>query len=163
MEFELVELTASDVEQLREPMIALHRYEAAVQPALGHAPVRDDESFWQRYRDWFVRAYRAGDGICVAARSADGEILGFVFAVVKEGDLGFDAGDRVGYIEDISVLESARRLGIGRALVEAARERFARRGLTSFKLSTVPGNEEARQFYSQLGLKPAAMLLIGEV
>jgi len=163
MEYELVDVTPSEIESLREAMLALHRFEAAVQPALGHAPARDDESFWLRYRDWFVRAYRSGDGVCIAARASDGEIIGFVFGVVKEGDLGFDTGDRVGYIEDISVLESARGAGVGRELVDAIRERFARRGLTSFKLSTVPGNDDARAFYARLGLKPAAQLLIGEV
>jgi ribosomal protein S18 acetylase RimI-like enzyme len=163
VEFTLVDIEPRHIELLREPMLALHRYEAAVQPALGHAPARDDQSFWLRYRDWFARAYRAGDGICIAAKAPGGEIIGFVFGVVKEGDLGFDTGDRVGYIEDISVLEAARGAGVGRELVVAIRERFARRGLTSVKLSTVPGNDDARAFYASLGFKPAAQLLIGEV
>ncbi|MGH2906849.1 MAG: GNAT family N-acetyltransferase [Solirubrobacterales bacterium] len=162
MEVELKAIGPNQVELLREPMLALHRHEASIQPALGHAPVRSDDEFWQRYAEWFVRSYRIGDGFCIVALSGE-QAVGMVFGVVREGILGFDAGERIGYIEDIAVLESSRGDGVGSALMERARSEFVARGLTSFQLSTVPNNDGARAFYAKFGLQPAAHLLIGQL
>lgn len=163
VEHRLIDIPPASIERLKPLMLAMHAVERSVQPALGHAPVRTDDAFWPRYAEWFARAHAAGDGICIGAELLDGSLIGFVFGVVKEGDLGFETGDRVGYVEDISVLESARGSGIGRELMNAVRERFAELGLSSVKLSTVPGNDAARGFYASLGFKPAAQLLIGEL
>lgn len=162
--YEFVDIDPSAIGLLRELAIELHRHESRVQPALDHAPARPDEEYWRLYMSRFGAWFADGEGICIAARAIDGgEIVGFVFAVEKEGATAYDAGERIGYVEEIAVLEKARGQGIGRALMDAARERFRRRGLTSFKLSTVPGNEPARAFYESLGLAPAARLLIGRV
>lgn len=164
VDYELVDIDPSEIGLLREAAIELHRHESQVQPALGHAPARPDDEYWRLYLSRFGGWFADGDGFCVAARAIDGgKILGFVFAVEKEGDTAYDAGERIGYVEEIAVLGQARSRGIGRALMDAARDRFRRRGLTSFKLSTVPGNESARAFYESLGLAPAARLLIGRV
>lgn len=69
--------------------------------------------------------------------------------------------ERIGYIEEIAVLERARGEGIGRALMRAACEHLAALGIETYKLSTVPGNDAARAFYSRLGQRPAARLMIG--
>jgi ribosomal protein S18 acetylase RimI-like enzyme len=163
VDYELVEITPEEIELLRAVMLSMHQAERQVQPALGHARVRTDEDFWSLYASRFPAWFHNGDGFCIAARSPDGEILGHVFGVVKEGDIGFDSGEQIGYIEDIAVIESQRGAGLGSALLDAARTRFAERGLRSFKLSTVPGNDDARRFYARHGMKPAAQLLIGEV
>lgn len=107
-----------------------------------------------------------GAGGGVAGGAAGGRAsaaIGFLFAVEKQGDTAYDTGERIGYIEEIAVLARARGAGVGGALVEEARRRFAARGLRFVKLSTVPGNDEAREFYAALGFEPAARLLIGEV
>jgi ribosomal protein S18 acetylase RimI-like enzyme len=163
VEYELIEITPDEIGSLRTVMLSMHEAERQVQPALGHAPVRTDDDFWNLYTARFPGWFHNGDGFCIAARSPEGEILGHVFGVVKEGDIGFDSGDEIGYIEDIAVIEGARGAGLGSVLLDAARSRFAERGLRSFKLSTVPGNNDARRFYARHGLKPAAQLLIGEV
>jgi ribosomal protein S18 acetylase RimI-like enzyme len=163
MNFELVDIAPHEIELLRAATIELHHHEAAVSPALGHAAARSDQDYWRLYSARFAGLFRAGDGFCVAARGDDGAILGFVFAVEKQGDAAYDTGDRVGYVEEIVVVQSARLSGVGLALMSEARKRFAARGLTAYKLSTVPGNDAARNFYSRLGLQPAAQLLIGEV
>lgn len=163
MEYKLIEVTPDQIELLRAAMLSMHQAEREVQPALGHAPVRSDDDFWNLYTARFPGWFNDGDGFCIAAQSPQGEILGHVFGVVKEGDIGFDSGDQIGYIEDIAVIAGARNLGLGSVLLDAARARFAERGLRSFKLSTVPGNDAARRFYARHGLKPAAQLLIGEI
>lgn len=165
VDYEIVEIGPGEIGSLRELLRGLHAHEVAVQPALGHTPARSDEDYWQRYSSRFADWYRNGDGYCFAAReTGGGEYLGFVFGIEKESDSAYDTGgERLGYIEEIAVLDAARGAGVGRALMDAARARLRERGITSFKLSTVPGNDAAREFYAKLGLKPAARLLIGEV
>lgn len=166
MVVEIVEIGPEQIGSLRELLSALHAHEVAVQPALGHAPARSNEDYWSLYSSRFAEWYRDGDGYCFAAREndSDGSFVGFVFGIEKECDSAYDTGgERLGYIEEIAVLDRARGAGVGRALMDAARGRLAERGIASFKLSTVPGNDAAREFYAKLGLKPAARLLIGEV
>ncbi|MBI4897211.1 MAG: GNAT family N-acetyltransferase [Actinobacteria bacterium] len=166
MEFELIEIAPDRVELLRDALIELHRHESAVQPTLGHAPARADDDYWRLYAARFAEWHASGNGFCLAAvadRENNDEALGFVFAVERQGDTAYDAGERIGYVEELAVLEQARHKGIGRALMAAAIERFRERGLASFKLSTVPGNDDARAFYSALGMAPAANLMIGRV
>ena len=120
VEYELIEITPDEIESLRDVMLSMHEAERQVQPALGHAPVRTDEDFWSLYTSRFPGWFNDGDGFWIAARSPEGEILGHVFGVVKEGDIGFDSGEQIGYIEDIAVIESQRGAGLGGA---AARRR----------------------------------------
>lgn len=126
--FELVEIDASSVERLRDPALALHRHEIAVQPDIADAPARADEPFWELYSSRFAGWITAGNGFCLIAERSDGEVL-----------------------------------GVGRALMNAARDRFRERGYSHFELSTVPSNEDARAFYSRLGMRQAAVLMLGEV
>lgn len=160
MQFQVEEISAVDVELLREPALALHRHEIAVQPELGGIAARCDEEYWAHYRDRFAGWMTDGNGFTFVARAGD-EILGFVFCVEREGLAAYESGERIGYVEEIGVVESARGAGVGRALMEAARERFSQRGYKWFELSTVPGNDAARGFYQSLGLEPAAVMMIG--
>lgn len=163
MEFTLAEIGPDDIEVLREPVLALHRHEIAVQPELGGAAAREDDPYWIHYRDRFGDWMRDGNGFTFVARAVDGAVLGFVFCVEREGLAAYESGERIGYVEEIGVVEAARGAGVGRALMDAARKRFAERGYAYFELSTVPGNDDARAFYGRLGLEPAAQLLIGRV
>lgn len=162
MQFAIEEISAAEVDLLREPALALHRHEIGVQPELGGIPARGDDEYWTHYRDRFAGWMADGDGFTFVARSGE-EILGFVFCVEREGLAAYESGERIGYVEEIGVVESARGAGVGRALMDAARERFKERGYEWFELSTVPGNDSAREFYRSLGLDHAATLMIGRV
>ncbi len=155
------EIGPEQIERARELMLVLHRHEMAVQPKLGSARGRSDEAFWAHYSGGFARWYAQGGIALLAIR--DEQAVGFLFATERDGLFGFESSERIGYVEDIAVLDSTRGLGIGRALMDAARERFRARGYSHFELSSVPGNEDARAFYRRLGLEPAAMLMIGDV
>lgn len=163
MDFTLKEITPEQIELLREAGIALHRHEVEVQPRLGSAPARGDDDYWRHYVDRFADWFAKGRGFCFVAEDPDGAVIGFVFCTEREGLAAYNTGERIGYVEEIAVVDSARMLGVGRALMSAARERFVERGYSHFELSTVPGNDAARKFYSRLGLTPAAQLLIGDV
>lgn len=163
VKFRIEEIPATDIDRLEELVIALHHHEVAVQPRLGSAPARDDTTYWEHYRSTFVERYNAGNGFCLVAVADDGRLLGFIYSIERDGLAGYENTDKMGYVEEISVLESARKLGVGRALMDAARDEFRRRGYSHFELSSVPGNEQARAFYTRLGLEPAAVLMIGDV
>ncbi len=160
MSVTIEEIGPQEIDRARELMLVLHRHEMTVQPKLGSAPGRSDEAFWAHYSSGFGRWYAEG-GIALLAMREE-QALGFLFATERDGLFGFESSEKIGYVEDIAVLESARGMGVGRALMDAARERFRARGYSHFELSSVPGNEDARAFYRQLGLEPAAVLMIGD-
>jgi GNAT superfamily N-acetyltransferase len=160
MQLTIEQIGPDAVDRARELMLVLHRHELAVQPALGSAPGRSDAAFWEHYRSGFARWWEGGGFALIAV--VDGRDVGFLFATEREGLFGYESSARIGYVEDIAVLEDIRGGGVGRALIEAARERFRARGYSHFELSSVPGNEDARAFYRRLGLQPAAVLMIGD-
>lgn len=161
VEIVLEEIGPESIERARGLMLELHRHEMAVQPALGSAPGRSDEEFWDHYSSGFARWYLDGGFAVIATQN--GVDVGFLFCTEREGLFGFRSSARIGYVEDIVVSEAARTGGVGRALMDAARAKFKERGYSHFELSSVPGNEEARAFYRRLGLEPAAVLMIGDV
>lgn len=164
MEFELSDIGAGDIDLLKDAAISLHHHEAAVSPSLGGAAARDDESYWSFYRSHFAGWWADGDGFCLIARDLDGgEVLGFVFCVSTVGLAAYETSEKVGYVEEIAVIDRARGFGVGRALMDAACSRFRARGHSHYELSTVPGNDDARAFYTRLGMQPVAQKLIGEL
>lgn len=160
VEIRIEEIESGDIGRARELMLTMHRHEIAVQPNLGTAPGRSDEAFWSHYSGGFA-GWLTGDAFALIA-VASGVDAGFLFATVREGLYGYESSERIGYVEDIAVLEDFRGHGIGRRLMEAARERFRALGFSHYELSSVPGNEDARAFYRRLGLETSAIKLIGE-
>ena len=59
------------------------------------------------------------------------------------------------WLEDLFVLESARRGGVGRALVEACAERSRARGCRRLQLDTNESNTTALALYEKLGFVTA--------
>ena len=127
------------------------------------ASARADEPYWELYSSRFASWISAGNGFCFVAERPSGEVLGFVFCVEREGMAAYETGPVIGYIEEIAVIESARMLGVGRALMDAARAEFKARGFSHYELSTVPGNDDARAFYERLGMQRSAILMLGDV
>lgn len=163
MNFRIEQLAPSEIDRVRDAVLALHHHEVAVQPMLGSAPARDDATYWEHYRSRFAQRYEDGNGLFYVAVDDNGSSLGFVYAIERDGLDGYENPAKMGYIEEIAVLDSARKFGIGRALIEAARDEFRRRGYSHMELSTVPGNEDARAFYARVGFENAAVLMIADV
>ena len=68
--------------------------------------------------------------------------------------LGFIVAERQrlkGHIITIDVIEEARRLGVGAALLGAAEERLLKSGAVEVELETAVNNEAAIRFYKQKG------------
>lgn len=72
-----------------------------------------------------------------------GDIVGFLVAIRRS--------NRVAHIITIDVVESWRRRGVGRRLMDAAEDWAARLGLQSIHLETSEENTTAQQFYEARG------------
>ncbi|MGA9527929.1 MAG: N-acetyltransferase [Terriglobales bacterium] len=75
-------------------------------------------------------------------------------ASLRDGILGFIVADRrrqIGHIITIDVVEKARRLGVGSALLTAAEEQLRQDGATVVELETAINNEAAIRFYKGKG------------
>ena len=88
------------------------------------------------------------ESVIFAARADGGELVGFTqlyrsFCSVEMGELV--------YLYDLFVAPAARRRGIARALMEAAREYAAERGTVRLQLETAKTNLPGQALYEDLG------------
>ncbi len=84
----------------------------------------------------------------------DGEIAGYVFAVIKRAKnhptyVDFDQF----YIDDICVLEKFRRNGVATLLFERCRTQARADGCYNIELNVFCFNEDAIAFYEKMGMK----------
>ena len=96
--------------------------------------------------DWFDP-----DGLLLAAREADGRLLGFHWTKV-EPDVGGD-GPRVGEVYAVGVSPEAQGLGLGRALTLAGLHRMAEQGVDVVDLYVDADNTAAVALYASLGFE----------
>jgi ribosomal protein S18 acetylase RimI-like enzyme len=78
-----------------------------------------------------------------------GRVIGYCLAVVTERPLVF-LERRYGKIIDLAVTSEYRRRGVGRALVEHAREWFRGQGVDSIELNVATSNDVGRAFWKSL-------------
>ena len=100
----------------------------------GHVP---EELLPHRDPAYFARQARALADSTLVAVDEDGEVLGMVIVHADE-------------VVQLAVAASARRRGVGGALLAAAEARIAQEHPTAW-LAVVPGNTRARRFYEGLG------------
>ena len=131
---------------------------------------REAESYHARLRpDYFrvpvgERPMRIGlPGVVLVAEEigeAEREVVGYV--AVKMVDTPPDPGlvpRPRAHVETLVVEEGRRRRGIGRMLMQAAREWAERRGATELILTVWNANRAAEAFYRALGYEPIARVL----
>lgn len=88
------------------------------------------------------------DGGLLVARVAD-DVVGFATVSVERGTFELDATR--GVLSNLYVKPPFRDRGIGAALLEAAEERLAARGVEVVTLEAMATNEAARRFYRRHG------------
>lgn len=100
---------------------------------------------WRKARHLDDDVRRDRDGIIVVE---DGDrIVGFISTW-----LDHDAG--IGHIPNISLVPDCRGQGIGRQLLEMAKDRFRKAGLTHAKIETLEQNAIGNHLYQALGFRP---------
>ncbi|MCU0482477.1 MAG: GNAT family N-acetyltransferase [Anaerolineae bacterium] len=65
-----------------------------------------------------------------------------------------------GFIDDMAVLPTYQRRGIGAELLEAVFRRAGQLGLSSLMVNTQRANDQARAFYARLGVADAGIMLV---
>ena len=95
-----------------------------------------------------VEALIANPAVSVFVAKNEGAIVGTLTLVVFPIPSGLRA-----WIEDVVVDESARGLGAGAALTEAAISESTRRGAKSIDLTSRPSREAANAMYVKLGFE----------
>ena len=122
-------------------------------------PVRSLEDSWEhrkgQYLDWLTK-----DEYTLLLAERDGEPIGYAMVSLGGGAATWDVGERTAEVETLSVLESERGNGVGRALTEAAAEVAAEAGASSVLVGVAHSNEGALRFYEREGFEPFYVSLI---
>jgi ribosomal protein S18 acetylase RimI-like enzyme len=91
-----------------------------------------------------------------------GIVVGYAYARLEARDWNALL-DKHGALHDIFVIESVRRQGVARRLVEAVRERLQAKGAPRLVLHTASKNHAAREFFAALGFRETMIELTAEL
>ncbi len=127
-----------------EVALVLER-ELAEPLALLEGSLRGGEPVPAAFTERFRGAVATGEIEVLAAR-AEGRMVAVAVLAYR---LSVSAGDLFASIEDLYVRPEARRLGVGRTLLETIGERCATRGISYVEAQTEDG--EAAAFYAACG------------
>ncbi len=137
---------ARDAQVVRRLFVALHEHERAIDPRM-----RPSEEIADAYLARSAERSREYDGLTFVAELG-GEVVGYVCVwrryVSDELD---DPPGEMGYVSDLVVAETARGLGVGRALLRAAEDAVRETGVATLRLSVLAGNDGAAAFYEAEG------------
>lgn len=113
------------------------------------------------YARFFAGELSNPDAVILAAEQS-GVLVGYAYARLEARDWNALL-DACGALHDIFVAESARRQGVARRLVQAARERLQGKGAPRVVLHTASKNQAARQFFAALGFRETMIELTAEL
>lgn len=137
----------SDLPALRRLLLQVHRVHSDARPDLFTPGGRkyDDGELLEILKDERRPIYVA---------ECEGEVEGYAFCQLEEtGGLSGRTDIRTLYVDDLCVDEAARGKGLGRTLLNYAREQARAMGCYNLTLNVWAGNEAALGFYRSLGLK----------
>ena len=145
-----------DVDRLKPLWHALRDHHASLAEM---PPTRSLDDSWahrrNQYLDWL-----SGDDNAVLLAERDGEPIGYAVVSLGGGAATWDVGERTVEIETLSVLESERGHGVGRALTDAAIGLAAEAGAGSVLVGVAHSNADAIRFYEREGFEPFYLSLI---
>lgn len=104
----------------------------------------------------FLEERIAAGSIVIVAQRADAEPEGYVFAEhIDRQESSFLLAHRSIYIHHIAVDRSARRSGIGDALMDEIADRAREAGAATIRLDSWAFNSEAHSFFAAQGFAPS--------
>lgn len=132
----------------------LQKFEHAFEPNR-----RTDPLVGHDYFRMLMKRVEDRDGRVLVAE-CDGELLGWVVTLVDEGEIYVVENQRrTGFIAELFVVEDARGMGVGRALIAAAETSFKVRGLPIASIAVLAGNKRAREVYEAAGFEAYTIFL----
>ena len=92
------------------------------------------------------------EDVVVLVAEREGAVIGYVYAGLEPRSWK-ELRDACGFVHDVAVEETGRRLGAATALVEAAAEWLRGRGAPRVILWTADRNEGAQRLFERLGFR----------
>jgi GNAT superfamily N-acetyltransferase len=81
----------------------------------------------------------------------EGRLIGYLLAAFV---FSFEYGGRMAEVDEFFVDEASRGRGIGRRMLETARQALQQAGCAALQLQVADANRQAQNFYSSLGFAP---------
>lgn len=149
--FEVRRAAEADLREMGQMAGALVRQHHAKNPDRFLLVDRVEEG----YASWFHRELaRAAARLFVAERG--GELVGYAYGTLEGRDWNLLL-DAHGAVHDIFVVESARRDGVGKALLDALVSELERMGAPRILLSTMVDNHAAQRLFASAGFLPTML------
>ncbi|MDO9355268.1 MAG: GNAT family N-acetyltransferase [Solirubrobacteraceae bacterium] len=106
-------------------------------------------------RTTWSRFFDAGEPVHALVAESDGQLLGLTHYLFHRSTIaiGFNC-----YLQDLFTADAARGKGVGRALIEAVRERAAAAGAARLYWHTFDTNHTAMRLYDQVAEKTGALV-----
>jgi ribosomal protein S18 acetylase RimI-like enzyme len=104
------------------------------------------------YGRWLGREASREGALVLVAEDADKKVVGYIYGTM-EGRDWMALRDACGALQDIFVIESARRAGVARELTRALCNRMRELGAPRVVLSTAARNEGAQKFFESMGFR----------
>jgi ribosomal protein S18 acetylase RimI-like enzyme len=101
---------------------------------------------------WFLRSQMNEEDAVIFVAERAGTAVGYIYAAVEPRSWK-DLRDTAGFIHDLIVEESSRRMGIARLLFAAAVQWLQERGMPRVVLGTAEQNKEAQRLFERLGFR----------
>jgi ribosomal protein S18 acetylase RimI-like enzyme len=106
----------------------------------------------QGYTAWLQQELKS-PGAVVLVADLQGSVVGYAYGAIEQRDWSILA-DVHGALHDICVAASARRLGVGRALMRAMIEHLQALGAPQILLRAMVQNEAAQRLAAEFGFRP---------
>jgi GNAT superfamily N-acetyltransferase len=156
-DFEIRQGTVEDVDRLEPLWNALWSHHVTL-PEL--PPTRTHSAAWAHRRAQYLE-WLAKDGYRLLLAERGGEPIGYAMVSLAGGPgATWDIGEESADIETLSVLESERGGGVGKALLDAAHELAAEAGINAVVVGVAHSNADAVRFYEREGYEPFYVLLM---
>ena len=148
------------VDDLVDLFAELHRHQTAAAPSLIERRARPATEAWERRRRHYQDCVKDGQGFFVVARSR-GAVVAYALVSLAAGYDGWGPDAPIGEIKDLVVAPARRRAGLATSLLEAVKTELLGRGVDTYRLNVIAGNDTARTFYERHGLVLLSVVLGG--
>jgi ribosomal protein S18 acetylase RimI-like enzyme len=101
---------------------------------------------------WFLNSQLKDEDVVVLVAERDGSVIGYVYAGLEPRSWK-ELREPAGFIHDVFVEESSRRLGAAQLLLEAAIEWLQAHGAPRVMLWTAEHNPAAQRLFDRLGFR----------
>jgi diamine N-acetyltransferase len=152
---EIRHMSRGDIEAVRDQFTELDRLHRAALPWRFRDPGHQPRGLH------YFEGLLADEHTTILVAVEQGQVVGFIHAAVREAP-AFElfVPQKSCLIDNLHVASHRRRLGIGRALVEAAEAWGSQLGATGSELMVYEFNQAARRFFAELGYSVLARRMI---